>query len=281
MKILIPMAGKGDRFKQSGYETPKPMILVEGKPMIQHVVQRFDPEDEFIFAVNQDHLDDGRLVSFLEGVAENVQVLPVAYQPEGAVAVTKLLVDCVDDEEPVIVNYCDYSWGWNYKDFLQVMNSSQCDAGLVCYRGFHPNLLGSKSHATALEKGMIAYAVREKHSFTGNSFADWTSSGTHFFRRAELLKAYCDKIIGEEKLAINGEYYVAHVFQQMCEDQRLVRIHEIPYFLQWGTPEEYEEYVHWSEHFLKGAALPESYGLHDPRIYDYWRGYFSSEFHIS
>ena len=35
MKILIPMAGEGSRFAKEGFTFPKPLIDVEGKPMIQ------------------------------------------------------------------------------------------------------------------------------------------------------------------------------------------------------------------------------------------------------
>ena len=35
MNVLIPMAGAGSRFETAGYTFPKPLIDVNGKPMIQ------------------------------------------------------------------------------------------------------------------------------------------------------------------------------------------------------------------------------------------------------
>ena len=35
MKVIIPMAGSGERFKDAGYFIPKPMIPVGGKMMIE------------------------------------------------------------------------------------------------------------------------------------------------------------------------------------------------------------------------------------------------------
>lgn len=141
MKILIPMAGLGDRFQKAGYQTPKPMIEVEGKPMIAHVIDRFSAEDEFIFAVNKDHLHDGKIIKFLNEVAPNTRVLEIPYQPKGPVAVAQLLSQFVSDDEPVIINYCDFSWAWHYHEFIHTMESSDCDAAFVCYTGFHPNLV--------------------------------------------------------------------------------------------------------------------------------------------
>ena len=55
MNILIPMAGAGSRFQQMGYTFPKPLIEVEGKPMIQQVVENlnFGDEHRHIFIVQK------------------------------------------------------------------------------------------------------------------------------------------------------------------------------------------------------------------------------------
>ena len=41
MHIVIPMSGIGKRFINAGYLDPKPLITVEGKPIIQHIVISF------------------------------------------------------------------------------------------------------------------------------------------------------------------------------------------------------------------------------------------------
>ena len=41
MNILIPMSGTGERFRKAGYDLPKPMIEVEGRTIISHVVDMF------------------------------------------------------------------------------------------------------------------------------------------------------------------------------------------------------------------------------------------------
>ena len=39
MNIVIPMGGKGLRFKDSGISIPKPLIEVDGVPMIRKVIE--------------------------------------------------------------------------------------------------------------------------------------------------------------------------------------------------------------------------------------------------
>jgi len=55
MNVLIPMAGAGSRFAQAGYTFPKPLIDVEGKPMIQVVVDNLNIDATFIYVVQKEH----------------------------------------------------------------------------------------------------------------------------------------------------------------------------------------------------------------------------------
>ena len=56
MQIVIPMSGFGERFRRAGYTVPKPLIKIDGKPIIEHVIDMFPGETNFIFICNQDHL---------------------------------------------------------------------------------------------------------------------------------------------------------------------------------------------------------------------------------
>ncbi len=59
MNILIPMAGAGSRFKKAGYKNPKPLIDVDGKAMIERVIENIGLEDaNYIFIAQKQHLLD-------------------------------------------------------------------------------------------------------------------------------------------------------------------------------------------------------------------------------
>jgi HAD superfamily hydrolase (TIGR01509 family) len=57
LNVLVPMAGAGSRFAQQGYTFPKPLIEVNGKPMIQVVVENLNIEAHYIFIVQQEHYE--------------------------------------------------------------------------------------------------------------------------------------------------------------------------------------------------------------------------------
>ena len=60
MLIFIPMAGFGDRYIKAGYVEPKPLIPVDGVPMIERVIAGFRqgvPDAKFLFCINRKHAE--------------------------------------------------------------------------------------------------------------------------------------------------------------------------------------------------------------------------------
>ena len=60
-QLVIPMSGAGSRFIAAGYDLPKPLIEIAGKPIIQHVLEMYPNWEEILFIVNSDHIDDKKL----------------------------------------------------------------------------------------------------------------------------------------------------------------------------------------------------------------------------
>ena len=52
MQVIIPLAGKGIRFKEK-YKEPKPLIDIFGKPMILRAVETFDKNSNFFFILKE------------------------------------------------------------------------------------------------------------------------------------------------------------------------------------------------------------------------------------
>jgi NDP-sugar pyrophosphorylase family protein len=85
----------------------------------------------------------------------------------------------------------------------------------------------------------------EKHCFTPNPEESHHSSGAYYFRSGELLKRYTRELLDSGN-TINGEYYVSMLFPLMLRDGHLITVPEMSHFMQWGTPEDLEEYEAWS-----------------------------------
>jgi NDP-sugar pyrophosphorylase family protein len=51
MNIVIPMVGLGKRFSNVGFSRPKPLIIVDSKPIFQHAIESFNIEGNYIFII--------------------------------------------------------------------------------------------------------------------------------------------------------------------------------------------------------------------------------------
>jgi NDP-sugar pyrophosphorylase family protein len=95
MQIVIPMSGFGERFRAAGYTIPKPLIEVEGKPIIQHVVEMFSNEDDFIFICNEDHLlnPEYKMKAILQDIALNSSIVSIKPHKLGPVYAVMQVLD--------------------------------------------------------------------------------------------------------------------------------------------------------------------------------------------
>jgi len=250
MQIVIPMSGFGERFRAVGYTVPKPLIRVEGKPIIQHVVEMFSAEDDFIFICNIEHLKEEKILmrETLELVAPKGKVVSIDPHKLGPVHAVLQALNYLDLSKPTIVNYADFTCDWNYTDFCKLVKTSNCDGAIPSYRGFHPHTIWSNYYAYVHEKNMHAIDIQEKKPFTDSPREEFASSGTYYFKSAKLMKQYFERCVNDN-LTVGGEYYVSMVYKPMIRDGLNIRVYELNHFMQWGTPSDFEEYLYWSDIF--------------------------------
>lgn len=248
-KIIIPMSGAGKRFADAGYTDPKPLIVVDGRPIIDYVLDLFPGATDVHCICRTDHKDVQDAMR-----ARGAQVHAIDEHKLGPVYAVLQIADQIADDEEVIVSYCDYGTVWDFEEFLRVARTS--DGCIATYRGFHPHMLGTDNYAflRLAENGTMA-EIREKEPFTTNRMEEHASNGTYYFRRGADLKRYFKELMD---LGINkgGEYYVSLVYNLMVRDGLVVRPFEIQRMLQFGTPADVSTYEMWARHFKRPVAEP-------------------------
>jgi len=250
MQIVIPMSGYGERFRRAGYVVPKPLIEVDGKAIIEHVVAMFPNETAFTFICNRDHLADPtfRMREIIEKCCPTGRIIGIAPHRLGPVNAVLQAAELICQNEPVIVNYCDFTCYWQYPEFKRFVEDSACDGAIPCYTGFHPHLLRSINFAYVKEVDRHVIDIQEKMPFTETPMNEFASSGTYYFRSGALLLQYLAKSMRPD-LALNGEFYVSMAYKPMLEDGLVVSVFPIQHFMQWGTPEDLNEYRYFSKMF--------------------------------
>ena len=252
VQVIIPMSGIGKRFIDAGYKEPKPLIEVDGKPIIEHVIELFPGESDFTFICNDKHLRETNMYSVLQNICPTSKIHDVSVENrQGPVHAVSLIYDNIDDDKEVIISYCDYGTSWNYDNFLLDTRNRNADGAIACYKGFHPHMLGKDNYAFLREKeegSRFMDAIQEKQPFTNNRMNEYASNGTYYFKSGSIMKKYFSKLINNG-IKVNNEYYVSMVYNLLVNDGLSVNIFEIDNMLQWGTPYDLENYKDWSKYF--------------------------------
>lgn len=251
MHIIIPMSGIGKRFIEAGYHVPKSLISIENKPIIEHVINLFPGETKFTFICNDLHLKETNMKDILKKLVPKCNIFEVSVENrKGPVDAILQAQELIEDDEEVIVSYCDYGTKWNYLKFKEEINQTGVNGGIACYKGFHPHMLGTDNYAFVKETNMFMDEIQEKKPFTNNKMNEYASNGTYYFKSGFILKKYFQKLV-DFNISINNEFYVSMVYNLMKQDGLKTLVYEIEKMLQWGTPKDLEEYLVWSNYFLK------------------------------
>jgi NDP-sugar pyrophosphorylase family protein len=244
------MSGTGQRFLKAGYTLPKPMIKVDGRTIISHVVDMFPGDNQFTFVCNNDHLNDVSLgmADELNSLAENVQIIGIDSHKKGPGFAVEQAFDKIDLSDPIVINYCDFTCYWDFADFVSFTEETDCDGAIPCYTGFHPHHLTENRYAYVKEQNGWAQDIREKTPFTNDPMNEYASSGTYYFKSGNIARQYIIDNI-QNNLNVNGEFYISMPYKPMIEAKLNVAVYELQHFMQWGTPEDLAEYNYWSSIF--------------------------------
>lgn len=245
------------RFTDVGYTIPKYLIEIDGKKVIEHIVDLYPEDSEFVFIINDKHQEETNIVDILTKLVEKKTIVTIPRHKKGPVFTVSEFQNLIDDDEQVIVNYCDFSMYWDHRHFKEFVDSTECDGCVVCYTGFHPHMLGSDNYAFCscdLDENDRIIEIREKQPFTDDKMSEFASTGTYYFKKGSYIKKYFKQLMDED-ININDEYYVSLVYNLLINDGLDNRVYEIPYMLQWGTPFDLDVYKSWSNYYrtaLKG-----------------------------
>ena len=100
------MSGFGERFRRAGYAVPKPLIEVDGKPIIGHVIDMFPEETDFIFICNEEQLanPDYRMAQILKDLCPAGKVVGIPAHKLGPIHAVRQVEHLLDPARPVVVN---------------------------------------------------------------------------------------------------------------------------------------------------------------------------------
>jgi dTDP-glucose pyrophosphorylase len=232
LNVLIPMAGAGSRFEKAGYTFPKPLIDVEGEPMIKLVSENINMDANFIYIVQKSHREKYNLDTLLNLVSPKCKIVEVDGITEGAAVTTLLAKELIDNDSPLVMANSDQFIDWDSNEFMYKMSETNADGGIVTFKATHPKW----SFAKLDENGYVT-EVAEK-----NPISDIATVGIYYWSKGSDYVKYAEQMI-ERNVRVNNEFYVCPVFNEAIGDGKKIRTYEIQTMWGLGTPEDLNVYL--------------------------------------
>jgi HAD superfamily hydrolase (TIGR01509 family) len=232
LNVLIPMAGAGSRFEKAGYSFPKPLIDVNGEPMIKLVSDNLNFDAKFIYIVQKSHREKYNLDTLLNLITPNCKIVEVDGTTQGAACTTLLAKNFINNDDPLILANSDQFIQWDSNEFMYKMNESRLDGGIVTFKSTHPKW----SFAKINEQGFVT-EVAEK-----NPISNIATAGIYYWSKGKDYVYYAEQMIQKE-IKINNEFYVCPVFNEAIADGKKIKTFNIDNMWGLGTPEDLNLYL--------------------------------------
>ncbi len=215
LTIVIPMAGRGSRFSVAGYTQPKPLIPVLGIPMIRLIIENLRPSrpHRFVFICQRDHVRDYDLAALLPTWAPGCAIVQLDGITEGAACTVLAAAHHIGDGPLMIANSDQYvdigiddylTAGIDHDGLIMTMTATDPKWSFVGLDG-----------AGLVDRVVEKEPISDEATVGIYNFA----RGTDFLRGAERMIARDERV--------NGEFYVAPVYNQLIADGRRITIHNI------------------------------------------------------
>jgi HAD superfamily hydrolase (TIGR01509 family) len=232
MNVLIPMAGAGSRFQQAGYTFPKPLIDVEGKPMIQVVVDNLNIDATYIYVVQKEHREKYNLDTLLNLITPNCKIVEVDGLTDGAACTTLLAKEHIDSDAPLVMANSDQFVEWDSNEFMYKMIEQKVDGGILTFTATHPKW----SFAKVDEYGYVT-EVAEK-----NPISDIATVGIYYWAKGSDYVKYAEQMI-DKNIRTNNEFYTCPTFNEAIGDGKKIKTFNIEKMWGLGTPEDLNYYL--------------------------------------
>lgn len=235
MKILLPMGGSDENFRQHGYAYAKPLVEIAGKPLVQHALaplQEVGPQ-QFIFVIRK----EDELRFFLRDVLRLLEPGAVVIRADGptagAACTALLAIEHIDTDEELVIANADQVLDFDLSAVIDRFRARGLDAATVVFDSVHPRWSFVKTDAD----GMVVEAA-EKRPISRNATA-----GIYYFRKGRFFVEAASSMIRKDA-SVNGGFFVCPSLNELVLAQMRVGVERIDRnrYISLATPQAVEEY---------------------------------------
>ena len=225
---IIPIAGKGSRFRSAGYTTAKYLLPVLGKPIIEHILSYFDKTKPTLLILNEQDSNKKKVERILKALNyEDFQVVEIADTNGQLTSVVNGIMNSKfsDYDGPVWIYNGDTIRKKELPYSLFTNNSAEAFIEVFIELGDHWSFVDSLG---------VVSRITEK-----DRISNFCCTGLYGFKSLSRIINYMN---ARKVVKLKNELYVSGVFQNYLDDSLGVWAFDSDRsdFLLCGTPEEYD-----------------------------------------
>lgn len=231
----MPMAGRGKRFEDAGYTFPKPLIDINGKPMIQVVIENLNFSGRHIFICQKEHYQKYALQELLNLISPDCKIITIDRITEGAAVTVLLAKELINNDEELIIANSDQWIDWNPQHFLSFLHSKDADGGIVTFISTHPKW----SFVKVDDEGLVKEVAEKK------PISNIATVGIYYYKRGRDFVNAAEQMI-KKNIRTNNEFYVAPAYNEMILLGKKILHYPVAEMRGLGTPEDLQRFMHTS-----------------------------------
>jgi choline kinase len=246
------MAGEGQRYKNSGYVTPKPLIDVDGMPMVVRACKSLPKADRNIFVCRKNHLNQFPIQDVLEKYLNNVIIVAIDELTEGQAITCLAAREHIPDDAILNIGASDNDMIYDEVVIEEMYQNPQIDGWIWTFRNNPAVLQNPKMYGwveTDITRNIATY-ISCKIPISENPMNDHAIIGAFTFKKAKFFYDAVDAMVSSNA-RINDEFYVDIAINFAIKSGLNIQVCEVDQYICWGTPKDYEEYQHWLSYFKK------------------------------
>jgi len=228
LALVMPMAGRGARFRQAGRQVPKPLIDLEGRPLFWWAAQsvcRAATVREMVFVVLEEHVRELGIDEEIRRFFPHATVRVLEEVTSGAAETAAIGVAALTTAGPLAVNDCDHAFFGTSLSPLAARLSARACGALVTFPSSSP----AYSYLRLDEAGRVVGTVEKQ---VASPFA---IAGCYLFADS---KALLDLMPRYRQTCRYGELFVSGLYDLMIADGCEIPFAELAHHVSFGTPEE-------------------------------------------
>jgi NDP-sugar pyrophosphorylase family protein len=253
--LILPLAGRGSRFLMNGFTVPKPLLPVNGKPMIVRAVESIPLCKSQVFICLKEHMATYPLETTLKSEFPGSTVIGIEDVTEGQACTCEigLQVANIAPTDPIMISACDNGVDYDREAYLRLENDPSVDVIVWSFTNNPTGQLYPHMYAWLdVDADNNIKDVSVKKPLLGAKHA---IIGTMFFRSAAIYMKGLKEIY-EKQIRTNGEFYVDNLLNPLIKAGYTVKVFPVDAYICWGTPNDYRTYQYWLEHFSKIWSSP-------------------------